>query len=333
MPQNPVLAGDVLTAGLRNTFIDAYRNAGEKMAASALPKVMDLGLPSDKLTEPYAYFESAPFPVRWQRGEAITSKAFKDVGWTTTNYAWAIRVEWHENDRVDDQTGSLYSQAASAGENWATLPERVFFQIITGATDSDLLPAIPTAPDGSAVYAATRFGISAGNIITGSGVTTTEMILTDFFGALEAFLLMQDTEGQPLWTKDLVQDEFVIAYNVENERIFREAFLQSIQFKSIASETSPYGPAAAAVSNIIQQSGVRFDLWPTQRLTDNDWFVFATASKHKAVYRQNRQPLREIFTTMENSDEARRTKTESGQWDSREGYGAFIPYQTMKINN
>ena len=159
MPQNPVLAGDVLAAGLRNTFEDAYRQAAVEMS-TALPKVMDLGLPSDKLTEPYAYFETAPYPVRWPRGEALKSKGFKDVGWTTTNYDWANKVEWHENDRNDDQTSSLYAQAAMAGEHFATLPERVFFQVVNASTDLDLLPAIPNAPDGSALHAATRFGVS-----------------------------------------------------------------------------------------------------------------------------------------------------------------------------
>ena len=144
---------------------------------------------------------------------------------------------------------------------------------------------------------------------------------------------MQDTESQPLWNHNLVTKPFVILYGVDNEKIFREAFIQRFQYRSSASATTPFNPAAAAVSSIIQESGVKFELWPSPRITDDDWYVFTTAGNHKSVYRQMRQPLREIVTTMENSDEARRTKTESIQWDDREGYGVFLPFTTMKVNN
>lgn len=327
---NPILTGSVLAAGLRNTFADAYA-AKYKGIKERLSKVMALGLPSDKLTELYGAFKSAPYPVRWHRGNSISSKAIEDFGWQTTNYDWGRRIEWHENDRADDQTKSLFDRAKELGKHFATLPERIFFQILLGSTDADLLPAVPNAADGSALYAASRFGVTAGNIISGSGVATAAAVRGDFFNAIEVFRQFKDTESQPLWDEDILQAEFVVFYNVANDQIFREAFIQSRTLQSVG--TAGTDLAATAVTNIVMESGLKVVLVPTQRITDNDAFVFATGVDQKAIYQQVRAPLRESVATMENSDSVRDTKIEYIQWDCREGYGVFLPYQTVKINN
>ena len=44
------------------------------------------------------------------------------------------------------------SVAAALGKNWALLEERIFFQMITSGVDTELLPAIPYAADGVALY-------------------------------------------------------------------------------------------------------------------------------------------------------------------------------------
>ena len=322
-----IVTANTLTAGIRADFAQAYKSA-YSASKERLQSVMDMGIPSDKLPEIYAYFESAPYPRIWNRGDAIPRDAFESVQFNVTNKDWAIRVEWHENDREDDLTRSLMQRARDSGANFATLPERVFFQVLTGATSNDLLQAIPNAPDGAALFSATdgagddRFGFSGGNIVTGTGVASSAAVRNDAFNAMEALRSFQDTEGQPLWPDELLDQGFQIIYPVGNDEVFREAFIQGRTLEG-----------GAAVTNIILESGLKLDLWATQRLTGNDWYLFAKGATYKPVFQQIRRPLRESYSNMDNSDEARSTKIEGVQWDSREGFGVMLPYQSLKINN
>lgn len=334
-----VISAATLTAGLRTTFADAYKKSYESRL-ERLKKVMEIGLPSDKRTEPYAYFETAPYPKRWDRGKNISSKPFKSNDFSVTNYNWGRRISWSEDDRDDDQTKTLFEQAKMLGTNFGTRHERVFFQIILAATNADLLPAIPNAPDGVATYSATdgsgaaRFGATGGNIVSGSGVATARAIQVDVMDAIERFKAFQDTEGEPLWDEALLDGAgYLLIYNVANDQLVKEALKTSTIFVSIASATSPFSPAAAAPANIVTEEGIKLDFWPTQRISTDDIYVFAVGSPHKAVFHQERRGLRETFANVDNSDHVRDTKEEYLQYDSRDGYGAFLPYQTVQIDN
>lgn len=332
MPGSQVIAANVLTAGLRSDFWDTYEKtyAGLK---DRLSQVMDLSVPSDKLTEIYGYFNSAPYPRRWVRGDSPSNKAFKSVQFSVTNKDYGLRVSWHENDRQDDQTKSLRERAAQAGEHFATLDERVFFQILTASTDTDLLEAIPNAPDGVGLYSATdgdsadRFGVSGGNIESGGGVASSHAVRTDFFESMQRMASFKDTESQPLWDSSILDQGAIVMFNVNNWQVFAEAFLQGRTVGSVASATS------AAPTNIIMDAGMKVQLVPTQRIADNDWFVFLKGSRRKPIFKQVRMPMRETIATMENSDSVRDTKVEYMQWDERSGYGVMLPYGTVKVNN
>tara|TARA_Y100000310_G_scaffold334113_1_gene413079 strand:- start:5374 stop:6384 length:1011 start_codon:yes stop_codon:yes gene_type:complete len=336
MAVGQIVSANTLTAGIRADFADAYRQSYEGVAAR-LSSVMDLGIPSDKLTEIYAYFQSAPYPRLWTRGQGIPADAFGSVQFSVTNRDWAIRIEWHENDREDDLTRSLMERAREAGRNFATLPERIFFQLLLNdSSNTELLPAIPNAPDGAAMYATTdsggsaRFGITNGNLLTGTGIASSAAVRNDFFGAVEQMRGFQDTEGQPLWSDSILDRGFSVVFGVHNWQVFAEAFQQG---RTLAAATT--AQSNAAVTNIIMESGLNIDLWPTQRIpsSDDDFFVFSKGAPHKPVFQQMRRALRESYGNMDNSDSARETKIEHVQWDSREGYGLMLPYQTVKINN
>ena len=335
MAVGQIVSANTLTAGIRADFADAYRSAYEAVSGR-LSTVMDLGIPSDKLTEIYAYFESAPYPRIWRRGQGIPADAFGSVQFSVTNRDWAIRIEWHENDREDDLTRSLMERAREAGRNFATLPERIFFQLLLNdSSDTELLPSIPTAPDGAVMYATTaggaaRFGITNGNLLTGTGIASSAAVRNDFFGGIEQMRGFQDTEGQPLWPDSILDKGFSVVFGVHNWQVFAEAFQQG---RTIAGPLTTTGNAA--VTNIIMESGLNVDLWPTQRIpsSDDDFYIFSKGAPHKAVFQQMRRGLRESYGNMDNSDSARETKIEHVQWDSREGYGLMLPYQTVKINN
>ena len=122
-----VVSANTLTAGIRSEFANTYK-ASYDVVKTRLANVMELGVPSSRLTELYAYYESAPQARLWTRGDAIPVDEFSSVQFSVTNRDFGIRIEWQVQDREDDQTRSLMERARDAGRSFAQLPERVLFQ-------------------------------------------------------------------------------------------------------------------------------------------------------------------------------------------------------------
>ena len=338
MPSTPVTLASDLLRDVRFEFRDAYKDTWKGVDAQ-LGSVMRLGSPSTKLTEYYGYPESPLHASRWDRGEGIPSGGFKTVAFNVTNYRYARRVTWERTDREDDQLQGILPTARATGSRFALIPERAFFEIETGT--ASILPAIPNAPDGVDLFNATdgsganRYGVSGGNIITGDGVATTQAILTNFYEAIARFLLMTDTEGQPLWGEDVIRKGVTVIYGSALIKAMGEAFIQIRQFQSVASATSPYGPAAAAVTNLVKDMNFNVSLYATPRKTDNDWSVWLNAPVAPAVFEQVRDPLeeRQFLSADNNSDAVRDTETEGVQFRARLGYGVGPAYSAIKVNN
>jgi len=327
-----VMSGPALVAGLRADFADTYMISYEA-AKARLADAMQFGIPSDKLEEIYGYYETAPYPRRWPRGEKISSKPMGSKQFRVINYDYGRRIEWHENDRQDDQTKTLFDQARSLGSHFATLGERIFYQIIQAVADPDLLPTIPNAPDGAALYSATdgasadRFGVSGGNIVSGYAVTSGATVRAGFYQGAERIRQFKDTEGQPLWPDDVVDQGYTLFFGVHQWLVYAEAFKQTLSAVGLPSDAGN-----AAVTNIVLENGLKVDLVPTQRITGDECYLFLKGSKKKAIFQQIRQPLREAYATMDTSDQVRDSKQEYIQWDVREGYSVALPYQTVRLN-
>ena len=338
----PVIAGEAFAAGLRTEFLNLYERR-YKAVQERLSQVMRLNIPSTRNEEDYFYYESAPHVKRWVRGDEMSSKGFKGVKWTVPNYEWAEGVSWHFADRQDDQTKSLVDHARGLGESYALLQERVFFQLLTGAVDPDLLPdaSTMTCPDGAVLFngthgdGAARFGVSGGNTFVGSGGAspTVSTIRADFFKALQPFKRFQDTEGQPLWNDSFLDGPYVLIYPAQLEEQMREAFTQRYHVHdtggvAVTDKQSP------AVSNVILDSGQKVKLWGTQRLPDvDDFYILMASSDVKPIFSQERQPLTDVVETFENSDTVRRTGIESIRFLSRHGFGLSLPYSIIKVTS
>lgn len=329
----PVIASatGTLAAGVRNNFTDTY-TLNRQNTVARLSSVLEI-IPSDKLTERYAYYGAAPHPALWRRGESIRSKPFADVTWTVTNRDWAIGVEWHENDEKDDQTKSLVTQAREAGANLGLLPERVFYQILLSSTDADLLPATMTSADGAALFAATaggvaRFGVTGGNIITGSGVGSAAAIESDFYSAVTRLSQFQDGEGQPLWDASVMDKGFEVFYGMSNNLVVQRAFKADAVAAGPVTSTSN-----ATVSNMIRVGGFNVKLTGTSRITTNDMYVAMLDAGRKPIVMQEREGIQEYFADRSNSDAARATKTKKMTWDMRTGWGIATPYAFVQIDN
>lgn len=337
MTISTVVGGDALARGLRNEFGNTWKRRYNGIK-DKLKSCMEFGIPSDKFEEIFGYFESAPYPRRRPWGEEVPTKPFRARNFKVQNKAWDIAVEWHKHHRTFDQLRQLEQQARQAGENYGTLDERVFFQFLTGASDVTLLDVIPSAPDGAVLYATTaggsdRFGISGGNIEPGTGVLTAAAIRTDFFNGVERFARFQDPEGQPAMDAGVIDQGLMIFFNVTNSQVFREAFWQTYTFQKSTGTSTSDTSSAAAVTNVILDSGMKVTLCPTQRITDDDWFIFLTGFEPKPIFQMVAQPLEEHIEVEDNSDRSRRVKIEGIYWEAVHGYGGNLPLGTVKVNN
>ena len=325
-----VNSSQTLANGLRTEFWDTYAAVNNRVADSRLASVMDLSVGATNREHDFAYFESAPHFDIWKRGDEIKSKGMNSVNFNVPVYEWGRRIPWLAIDRADDQTSSLMEVARQAGDSAAMLPERMFFDLIQNSTG--LLPAIPTAPDGAAMFATTaggsaRFGATSGNLLTGGGVTAAA-ILTDFYDALEQFMSFEDTEGQPLIGDTVLQQPLVLIHPVELTEAMETAFLQRQQLGDAS--------VGGAKSNIVADTAKRVTLWPSPRLSDaNDWYLFLGDATKAQTFFLDRQGVQEETALREdnNSDHTRKTGEESIQWHSRSGAGIALPYGAIKTTN
>jgi hypothetical protein len=328
-----VAVGALLTAGLKDTFARAYEPNYEGVKA-ALGPIMWLGATSDKLKEYYGYIESAPHPVRWDKGSMIESKGMKSVQFTVTNRDWGRRIKIHDNDIQDDQTGFAWTQARNLGSNWAYLPERVFFQMIQNATDADLLPAVPNAGDGTAIYSAsTRFGASGGNQVSETGTTTAEQCLTDIMKVYRRYAEFKDTEAVvPLWNASQINKMHIFfAPSVVN--VMLQAITQTMVLTKITGSSTTDVSVAAGTDNVLKTAGLDITYTANVQITDTSRYFFLRdlPDFKKAIFQQVRQPFFEAIGNWETSDYTRGTGFRYVQFKSREGYGSPVPYATIKL--
>lgn len=323
---NFVSTSDDLFRDVQATFLETYQDVIGRN--TKLGNAMALGMPSDKRKEFYGYFESPPTIDRIDRGESITEDSFKAISYSVENLTWGKAIGFHEDDLEDIQLGDLRQVARGLAKRAAVLPEQVFFQILQGSSNASLLKAIPTAPDGASLYSATaggsdRFGISGGNIVTGTGVATGAAVRDDFWNAVERAMQFQDTEGEPLLDDGIVDKGVTICFNAANLEVYLEAFVQTRSAES----------NAAVTNTVLEGYKGGVTLWPTQRISDNDAYVFFNDIGPKPIFEQVRQPPRLIDETRENSERARRYRIMATLLDMRAGYGVNVPYATVKINN
>jgi len=293
--------------------------------------------PTERPTERYTYLESTPQMRIWMRGDNRESKAFRAVSWTTDTYDYQVKVEFHRNDDQDHQGRmGVKQKATSAGNTTGAMPIRFLSQMVESATDHELLPSIPTAPDGAAPFATTaggsaRFGATGGNLLTGSGAAG-ESIRDDYFAGVEQFMLFQNTEGFPLWDPGLLSQGITIMYPVALMQAMAEAFKWNRPVSTVMGADGSVG--AAATTNITQDFQIPVTPIVNPYLSDTvDWYMFLNGSPVKPIYQGVQQPLQNDIWDRSNSDIARDSKVEAVGWDARWSHGFGPMYQSIKINN
>ena len=322
-----IIASEVLANGLRTDFWATSSSIRNRQADSRLSSVMDLGVPATNREHEFGYFEAAPHMAQWTRGTSIPTDGFESVKFSVPVYTWGRRVKWHNEDREDDQTQSLFDVARMCGESAALMPERFFFDLSTGTTGT--LPAVPLAPDGAAMFAtqdgsgADRFGVSDGNIFNTAGQTPAN-VQADYYKAMTRFKGMQDGKGQPLLSDSVIDRGAIIVHSPALQEVMEQVFLMS----------RPGALASGAPSNVIQESGRNVDLWCSSRLTGNSYYIFLKGTNKKATFYLDRQGVQEESSLRgdNNGDLTRNTGEEYLQWYLRSGAGISLPYGAIKVN-
>lgn len=326
------IIGAALEGAIRNEFLETYESEYESMEAE-LRDMARIAIPSTRIKENYVYFESAPHPKRQDRDQSMSFGDYQPKSFKVVNHEFSKGIRVHKNDKDDDQTGGGFvGRAGQLGENFALLPERIFYQMLLSETDDDLLPAVPNAPDGVAMFSATdgqgnaRFGRTGGNIVTGIGIANASQIRTTFMKGVSGFGRFRDSkDNQPLIHPSKLR-QFAVWYNINNIEVFNEAFKGQRSIKTAGAGE------AAAVTNVIDEAGIQVTLYPTSRITTNDWYMRNTGTSHYSLFEQSRSPLATIRGDQTNSDSARLTGYDYMGWNTRSGFGLALPYDWIQLD-
>ncbi len=324
-----ILSSNLLANALRMEFADTYTKIRNRQSDSRLKLVMDEITATNRQHE-FAYIEAGPHVELWRRGDTIPQDAMGSTKFTTLVWNWGRRIKWHRDDRADDQTQSMMDSARMTAESAALLNERMFFDLISGSTNT--LPVVPNAPDGAAMFATTanganRFGVSSGNLLTGTGVASTTTVLNDYYSVVNQFRLFQDGKGQPLLSPETIAQGILIVHAVADTKVMEQAFLQKLQ--------GTIGSASGTPSNVVLDASRNIQLFGSPRLATGDWYAFLLEAPKKPTFALLRQDLTESSSLVgdNNSDSVRTTGEEYIQWDLRKGAGIALPYAAIKVDN
>ena len=312
-----------LINGLSAEMAATYKEVQNRVIDDRLRLVMDVDtVHATNAQHDYGYKESAPFMGEWKRGGNIPTEGMAAKSFNVVNHKFGKRVEWDEEDREDDQLQDLMQAARQTGEGAAILPEEFFFDLVLATVDT--LPGTVLAPDGLSFFnSGLRFGDADGNIVAGGAITTTAGLLSIYYNVLARFRDFKDTKGKPLWLQQQIDLGMVLVFPSGQEKVFDEAFRQKLGIGQAAT---------AGTSNIIADTGRDVTLWPTSRLTNDDFYCFLKGTPVPSCFVQNRRGLRERSSLGDdnNGDRTRTTGKEYIQWDLRSGAGINIPYGAIK---
>src|SRR6185369_1056056 len=321
--------GALLTAGLRADYSQAFTPRYQGVMARIGSVIGEV--PSDKLTELYGALKSPIYPIRWDAGSEMPSKDVLSVQISVTNRDWGRRVYLPRNWE-DDQTKTAWQVARGLGQNWATLPERLFYQFITNTTDADLLPVITSSYDGTSLYSASaREGASSGNIVTQTGSSTVQQVITDLFSMDARFNDFQNAESQPFWDPSDCNN-YTVFYGTSMNLVMMQAAKQMVVQGKITGTSTTDVSTSAGVNNTIIASGKSVAWQMSQRITNSAVYTFLTGipNEYRAVARQLRKGMNEAIGNWETSDHTRSTGQPYVQYDNRETVFSFLFQSTVK---
>ena len=323
--------GALLEPGIRNEFGMVYMPIYQGVRAQ-IGEVMWLDATSDKLEESFGFMNAPLYMRRWPADSIIPSASVGSQRFTLINRDFGRRAVLPRNVE-DDQTGTALTVARGLATTAAILPEQIFYQYIQAGTDNNLLPNVPNSADGSALYlTTTRYGSSSGNVVSVTGTSTVQQIITDIFTVHRRFIDFQNTESQP----------FFDAVNTKNMSVFHgstlslvmaQAEFQTRVHSTIAGSSTTDVQTGATPTNMLQEAGFNIRFVNSQRITGSLYYNFLRGLPNymRPIIRQVRKGYTEYPGNFVNSDYSRDTGQTYIQADLREGWGSALAIGTIRV--
>jgi hypothetical protein len=321
--------GALLEPGIRNEFTSVYTPMYAGVRA-AIGDVIWMDATSDKLQEIFGFMNAPLYMVRWHADSIIPSKAVGSQRFQIINRDFGRRAVLPRNVE-DDQTGTAVKVAHDLAVTAAILPEQIFYQYITGATDNTLLPLIPTSADGNNLYlTTTRYGSASGNVVSVTSTSTVQGVITDIFSVHRRFIEFQNTESQPFFDATMTK-RLSIFHGSALSLVMAQAEFQTRVPWEVTAGSNGTGQTPTSV---LQEAQFDIRFVNSQRITDSVYYTFLRGLpvEKRPIIRQVRKGYTEYPGNFVNSDFSRDTGQTYVQADLREGWGSALAISTIRVS-
>lgn len=320
--------GALLEPGLRSEFTSVYTPIYEGVKA-AIGEVIWMDATSDKLQETFGFMNAPLYMVRWEDASIIPSKAVGSQRFSIRNTDFGRRAVLPRNVD-DDQTSSAVRVAHELATTAAVLPEQIFYQYITNATDNTLLATVPNSADGNALYSSsTRYGSSSGNIVSVTSTSTVQGVITDIFSVYRRLSEFQNTEGQP-FMDPIFAKKLTIFHGTALALVMAQAEFQT---RTPWEQTSGANGTGQTPTNVLKEAAFDIRYVMSQRITTSRYYVFVRGLDvaKRPIIRMVRKGYTEFPGNFVNSDFSRDTGQTYVQADLREGWGSALAIATVAV--
>lgn len=276
----------------------------------------------------YVWKESLPFPSYWPYGMGRKKKTFRDRRITINLWNYELSIPWQGFDADDDQLGDMKTHVQSAVDRYGQLPITLFTEYFNGTAIEQ--PYLSYPYDGATLFSATdgdgnaRLGATGGNIITGTGATTSG-VLHDFAVAQQRFMSFVDpTSSKPFFDEAMVgYDKMVAIIPKELNEIFQKAT------KAEFIKTDPGNMTSE--TNYLKGT---FEYRINPFLSDtSDWYIVLNHRYYKPFVYRAPGDVSSIIADASNSDHARETNEFVLYTHVRLGLAPYFPGSIIKVNN
>ncbi|MFO1078861.1 MAG: Mu-like prophage major head subunit gpT family protein [Planctomycetota bacterium] len=301
--------GELLSGGLSGL---SFRNASgefflamQERARAMWTQAVTTDVPSDQPFEIHKGLNGVPAMAKWA-GER-QRQALKELSLTVLNDKYESTITVDIDDLRRDKTGMIQRRIGEMGAKAATLPQRVFTQLIE---------ANGNGYDGAAFFADTHLhGGTIDNNLAASASSaaapTSAEMSTAILAAIQAMLGFQDDRADPI-----------------NEDANSFAIVVPPKYWSAAIAAKNNGFTSAGVSNTLPNSGMSIDVFVNPRFTaaNNMFYTFRTDVPQGALLWQE-ESIADGFKTLgaDSSDGFWREKLAFGA--KRVGAGALARFE------
>lgn len=316
-----------LVAGIQEDLSATWKREMPNFERVLAPLVKKLPYTSIR-NATYVWKDSLPFPSLWEYGKSRVYKMLQDRQLKLSKVNYELTIPWSKFDEEDDQLGDMKSHILLGVKGYGRLPMKLVSEYFNSV--AVLNPSLNLCYDGVNLFSDVdgdgnaRFGVSGGNILTGTGATVAG-VLHDMARAQQRYLSMVDpTAGLPIFDEEAVSYEKMIAIipNSLNEVFQKATKAENIRISN-DNNTSE--------TNYLKGT---FQYRINPYLTDtSDWYVVVDDPFWKPFIYVAPKSIESIIADVSNSDIARERNENIFYSYIRNSLTPYFPATTIKINN